>query len=219
MFYISYIKGLFLGSIVYLLGRVGDVTIAADSYFKLMKENESLLKKGLNASFCNLVCTGPVMYCFVDYFLIRKEYVLYLGEMVGILSIHSLGYYLTHRIFHENRTLYKFHSFHHEFDNILVPSIGNAVSIEEFFLAYMLPFIIGAYVIHPTEKSFISGIGLISIFNLIIHTKELEDINYINIFVSPKKHITHHKVKRKHYSAPILDLDYILENMAFKKKE
>jgi sterol desaturase/sphingolipid hydroxylase (fatty acid hydroxylase superfamily) len=212
-------KGLFLGSIVYLLGRVGDVTIAADSYFKLMKENESLLKKGLNASFCNLVCIGPVMYCFVDYFLIRKESVFYLGEMVGILSIHSLGYYLTHRIFHENRTLYKFHSFHHEFDNILVPSIGNAVSIEEFFLAYMLPFIIGAYVIHPTEKSFISGIGLISIFNLIIHTKELENINYINILVSPKKHITHHKVKRKHYSAPILDLDYILENMVFKKKE
>ena len=212
-------KGLFLGSIVYLLGRVGDVTIAADSYFKLMKENESLLKKGLNASFCNLVCIGPVMYCFVDYFLIRKEYVFYLGEMVGVLSIHSLGYYLTHRIFHENRTLYKFHSFHHEFDSILVPSIGNAVSIEEFFLAYMLPFIIGAYVIHPTEKSFISGIGLISIFNLIIHTKELENINYINILVSPKKHITHHKVKRKHYSAPILDLDYILENMVFKKKE
>jgi sterol desaturase/sphingolipid hydroxylase (fatty acid hydroxylase superfamily) len=212
-------KGLFLGSIVYLLGRVGDVTIAADSYFKLMKENESLLKKGLNASFCNLVCIGPVMYCFVDYFLIRKESVFYLGEMVGVLSIHSLGYYLTHRIFHENRTLYKFHSFHHEFDNILVPSIGNAVSIEEFFLAYMLPFIIGAYVIHPTEKSFISGIGLISIFNLIIHTKELENINYINILVSPKKHITHHKVKRKHYSAPILDLDYILENMVFKKKE
>ena len=39
-----------------------------------------------------------------------------------------------------------------------------------------------------------------------------------NILVSLKKHITHHKVKRKHYSAPRLDLDYILENMTFKKK-
>ena len=45
---------------------------------------------------------------------------------------------------------------------------------------------------------------------IIIHTKELEDTNYINILVSPKKHITHHKVKRRYYSAPILDLDYIL---------
>ena len=38
MFYISYIKGLFLGSFIFLLGRTADISISADSYFKLMKE-------------------------------------------------------------------------------------------------------------------------------------------------------------------------------------
>ena len=217
MFYISYIKGLFLGSFIFLLGRTADISISADSYFKLMKENEYLLRKGLNASFDNLVLIGPVVYCFVDYFLIDKTFTFYFSQMISVLSIHSVGYYLTHRAFHENKSIYKYHSFHHQFDNILIPSIGNAVSIQEFMFAYMLPFIIAAYVIYPTEISFVSGIGLISIFNLIIHTKELEEINYLNILVSPKKHITHHKVKKKHYAAPILDLDYILEHLTFKK--
>jgi sterol desaturase/sphingolipid hydroxylase (fatty acid hydroxylase superfamily) len=217
MFYISYIKGLFLGSFIFLLGRTADISISADSYFKLMKENEYLLRKGLNASFFNLVCVGPVVYCFVDYFLIDKTFTFYFSQMISILSIHSVGYYLTHRAFHENKSIYKYHSFHHKFDNILVPSIGNAVSIQEFFLAYMFPFILGAYAIYPTEISFISAVGLISIFNLIIHTKELEDIQYLDFLVSPKKHITHHKVKKKHYAAPIMDLDYILEHLTFKK--
>lgn len=219
MFYISYIKGLFLGSFIFLLGRIADISISADSYFKLMKENEYLLRKGLDASFDNLVCIGPVVYCFVDYFLIDKTFTFYFSQMISVLSIHSVGYYLTHRAFHENKSIYKYHSFHHKFDNILIPSIGNAVSIQEFFFAYMLPFILAAYVIYPTELSFVSGLGLISIFNLIIHTKELEDINYLDFLVSPKKHITHHKVKKKHYAAPILDLDYILENLAFKKND
>ena len=51
MFYISYIKGLFLGSFIFLLGRTADISISANSYFQLMKENEYLLRKGLNASF------------------------------------------------------------------------------------------------------------------------------------------------------------------------
>lgn len=219
MLYISYIKGLFLGSFIFLIGRTADISISIISYKQLTEENASLLKKGLNASFFNLVCVGPIVYCFVDFFLIDKTFIFYFNQMIGILSIHSVGYYLTHKAFHENKSIYKYHSFHHKFDNILIPSIGNAVSIQEFFLAYMLPFILGAYIIYPTELSFVGGVGLISIFNLIIHTKELEDISYLDCLVSPKKHITHHKVKKKHYAAPILDLDYILEHLAFKRNQ
>ena len=106
MFYISYIKGLFLGSFIFLLGRTADISISASSYFQLMKENEYLLRKGLNASFFNLVCVGPVVYCFVDFFLIDKTFTFYFSQMISILSIHSVGYYLTHRAFHENTSIY-----------------------------------------------------------------------------------------------------------------
>ena len=49
----------------------------------------------------------------------------------------------------------------------------------------------------------------ISFFNLIIHTPEFEHYPWIPIMVSPNNHITHHKINKKHYAAPILNLDYI----------
>ena len=216
---ISYIKGIVLGSTVYTIGRIADHTIAYQSYQELNKKTPLLLGQGIKACEFNLILLGPIIYVFVDNFLINHTASFYILDSVGIIFIHGVGYYIAHRLMHTNKYFYRFHTFHHNFDDILIPSIGNAVSIQEFCIAYLLPFIIGAILLQPSELAFNIGVGCISFFNLVIHCMELEKMNYANYLVSPKKHITHHHVKEKHYAAPILDLDYILENLAFQRNE
>ena len=106
----------------------------------------------------------------------------------------------------------KYHKFHHEFDHLLMPSIGNAVSIPEYLSAYVAPFIMGAYILRPNETTFASSIGLIAFMNLIIHCQEMEHVPWLSFFVSPKNHIEHHKVRLKHYAAPTINVDYLLEH-------
>jgi sterol desaturase/sphingolipid hydroxylase (fatty acid hydroxylase superfamily) len=219
MFVFSYIKGIVLGSTVYTIGRIADYTIAFTSYQELNKKKPLLLDQGIKACEINLILVGPLVYTFLDIFLISHNTTFYILDSVGIIFIHGVGYYIAHRLMHTNKHFYKFHTFHHKFDDVLIPSIGNAVSIQEFFIAYLLPFIVGAILLQPSELAFNIGIGCISFFNLVIHCMELEKIKYANYLVSPKKHITHHHVKEKHYAAPILDLDYILDNLAFQRKE
>tara|TARA_B100000700_G_scaffold215379_1_gene236707 strand:- start:10 stop:720 length:711 start_codon:yes stop_codon:yes gene_type:complete len=219
MFVISYIKGIVLGSTVYTIGRVADHTISYKSYQELDKKKPVLLEEGIKACQTNLLLIGPFVYTFIDVFLLSHNTTFYVLDSVGIIFIHGVGYYIAHRLMHTNKYLYGIHTFHHKFDDILVPSIGNAVSIQEFFIAYILPFIIGAVILKPSELAFNIGIGFISFFNLVIHCMELEKINYANYLVSPKKHIIHHRVKEKHYAAPILDLDYILDNLAFQRNQ
>ena len=210
----SFLSGISLGSFVYLLGRFLDITLSADSYLRLMSEKGELLEKGLCLCRKNLLVVGPLIYTFVDICFINHNMLYSFRDMCDIIIVHSIGYYGAHRSMHENGKIKKIHLFHHEFDQILIPSIGNAVSVEEFCYAYMLPFVFGTIIIRPATISFISGVGMISVFNLIIHCKELEKIKYMEMFVSPRKHITHHKTYNKHYSAPILDLEYLL---AFNK--
>lgn len=219
MIYISYIKGIILGSSVYVIGRIADYTIAYKSYQELDNKKPLLLDQGIKACEINLIIVGPFVYTLLDYFLISHNISFYILDSIGIIFIHGIGYYTAHSLMHKNKLFYKFHTFHHKFDDVLIPSIGNAVSIQEFFIAYLLPFIVGAILLQPSELAFNIGIGCISLFNLVIHCMELEKIKYANYLVSPKKHITHHHVKDKHYAAPILDLDYILDNLAFQRKE
>ena len=90
---------------------------------------------------------------------------------------------MVHFIMHKKKEFIKYHTFHHKFNKVLVPSVGNAVSIEEFCSAYMLPFVVGAALVGPSSSSFINAVGLISLFNLIIHCKELEHIKFLELFV------------------------------------
>ena len=110
---------------------------------------------------------------------------------------------------HVNHTLKWIHDFHHEF-TITVPSTGNAVSIFEFQLAYVLPFLVGALLLNPSTHDFQWSIFTISCFNLFIHTKELEYLKYPFFLVSPKDHITHHRTRSNTYSAPIVNIDNLL---------
>jgi sterol desaturase/sphingolipid hydroxylase (fatty acid hydroxylase superfamily) len=203
----SLTKGFFLGSTVYVLGSVLDNFVSYSSKFQLMQEKTSLLIEADKYVQINLLCLSPIVYSFVDYFILSyKSFNLF--EFVPLLLIQNVGYFISHKTMHTVTWIYTIHAFHHKFDNILLPSIANAVSIYEFIFAYLFPIIFGSYLIKPSEISFLSAVGIISLFNLLIHTNELNDFKWISFLVSPKKHSIHHKQKNKFYSAPLLDIDY-----------
>ena len=213
MWIVSLGKGFCLGFAAYLVGFVMDLTISQSSFLSMMKEIPKQTIEAYKTIQTNLLLISPVVYMVNDQYLINHETssVNY-THVVMLLLIHHIGYYVVHRSMHQIKMLRKYHDYHHEFVKHLCPSIGNAVSFPEFTLAYILPFITGAYLITPNEITFIIPIGFISVFNNIIHCKELRDLPWSPFLVSPNMHIKHHEIRNKHFSAPILNLDYLIEN-------
>lgn len=207
----SYFKGLLLGSTVTFLSYLFDITVSRNSLSIVLQKQGSLYKKGWNMIIFNMLGIAPIVYTIIhDNMIVVNTWTIEPVNIICILAIHSYGYYTVHKAMHENRYLYKFHKFHHMFDDVLVPSIGNAVSTQEFLSAYIFPFIVGAYVTKPSELSFIIPISLISIFNMLIHCNELKPIRFGKYMIDAQKHITHHKERTKHYAAPIVDLEEII---------
>ena len=212
MWITSLLKGLCLGTAAYGIGAIMDITISTNSFNEIVRKIPTLYQEALNKMQKNMLIITPIIYAVIDNTLIdHSNNLLQPFNITGILAVHSVGYYVVHKSFHVITCLRKFHDFHHKFDYFMIPSIGNAVSTEEFLIAYVSPFIIGAYIIRPNEISFIIPISLISIFNNIIHTKELRNVKWVKYLVSPDQHIEHHEVRTKNYSAPIFNLDYFLE--------
>jgi sterol desaturase/sphingolipid hydroxylase (fatty acid hydroxylase superfamily) len=161
-----------------------------------------------------MLIISPIIYGFIDKYFIDHSVpptTFHLFNIITILLIQNIGYYLVHKLFHMSK-LYKFHKFHHKFDKILIPSLGNAVSITEFTLAYMLPFVMGAYITHPSELSMIIPLFLVAILNMSIHCQELNKFKYPSFIVSPKNHFIHHQERNKHFAAPILNIDRIINS-------
>ena len=69
------------------------------------------------------------------------------------------GYYCAHRWMH-TRTMYWAHRFHHRFNVVVVPVSANAVSLAEYIIAYMLPFVVGAAFLRPDRLSLFAAVGL-----------------------------------------------------------
>ena len=83
------------------------------------------------------------------------------NELINTIIIYTFIGAIHWQWQHKKSTvLYTIHSFHHQYDKILLPSIGNAVRTMEFISAYLLPFIIAAYLLRPNEISFIIPIGI-----------------------------------------------------------
>ena len=208
----SSLNGVELGIATLSTGLLMDNTISKKSLNKLKKTDKDLYNKGMLNVANNLIILGPLYYYFLENYII-KDYLssVNLVETLSIVSIHSLGYYSSHRLMHRSDLFRKYHNFHHQFNDTLIPSIGNAVSSNEFTFAYMTPFVVGVLIIHPNLNSFNLGVWIVSFMNLIIHTQELENVKYNNYFVSPKTHIKHHQGKnsKSTYSAPIFNLEYI----------
>lgn len=213
MWLISLLKGFCLSSFTYYLGMYMDVFISKNSFHEMIKEIPDLYKEATTKIQQNLLILSPLIYSIVDQTLLdHSSSTIQPVKTICILLTHSVGYYIVHKSMHNIVYLRKYHNFHHKFDKHIIPSIGNAVSTEEYLIAYICPFVIGAYLFHPNEISFVIPIGLISVFNNIIHCSELRGFIWPVYFVSPDQHIEHHEVRMKHYSAPIINLDYFLED-------
>ena len=211
--FISFLKGLCLGGVAYTIGFIMDITISKKSFNEIIANIPLLYQEALHKIQTNMLVISPIIYTITNQYLIdHTNNEIKINTIVTILSIHGVGYYFVHKAMHQIQSLRKYHNFHHKFDKYIMPSIGNAVSIEEFLLAYICPFIIGAYLLRPNEINFVIPISLISIFNNIIHCKELEGVPWSVYFVSPEQHIIHHEIRHKHYAAPIFNIDYFLED-------
>ena len=109
--------------------------------------------------------------------------------------------------------MYWAHRFHHRFNVFVVPVTANAVSVAEYAIAYMLPFIVGAHLLHPDRVSMWLAVGVVSLNNLLIHTPMLADASAKLVpwlFVSTADHLEHHKRLTAHYAAPTFSVDRIL---------
>lgn len=204
-------KGFTLGSSLCILSLYMDTTISHKSYKKIKKYRPHLYLRGIIMVQANLMLVSPIMYGIVDMALLTHSHEFQWFNIYATLVIHCIGYYCAHYYMHKVRWLYTFHEFHHEFDKLVLPSVGNAVSVAEFCFAYASPFIVSAYILQPNETSFIVPIGIIGILNMVIHTQEFENIPWMEWFVSPREHIQHHKKRTGHYAAPTLNIDYFLQ--------
>lgn len=219
--------GLELGVGTYLTGILMDKTISNKSLERLADENNNILVQGYQKASINLLLIGPSLYYFLDNYLIDNSiHEINSIDVFTLTIIHSIGYFIGHSSMHRLKYLRSIHKFHHKFTNTLIPTIGNAVSYLEFSIIYMFPFIFGAFITQPTQESFNLSIIIVSIFNLLIHCNELNNIEKTSkfslwnsdLFVSPTKHSNHHDRKNgtditNTYSAPTFNFDILSEKI------
>lgn len=218
MFY-GLFQGLQLGMYTVMLSSVLDNTLSVDYTKDLIKKDFDLYAKGLQYNYINLLVISPIYYVFVYNYLLdlTKPDSLFVLDYLGLLLIHNVGYFSLHKIMHKIQPLKYIHDFHHLFKNT-VPTTGNAVSMMEFNIAYVSPFIVGIFIIQPNNVTLKSAIGTISLLNTFIHCPNFKNLQMPEFLVSPGKHMKHHETYTATYAAPLLNIDYIF-NMVESKKE
>ena len=194
----------------FLVSLILDLTICLPTTKKYMKNNTQLYIDNLHANLKNLFILSPFYY-FLAYnilldnsiqkFSILNTYVL--------LFVQNIFYHYAHQYMHIIPNIRWIHDFHHKYTET-TPTIGNAVTMSEFQIAYILPFLIGSFIVNPSPLDLQTAIFIISTLNMFIHSQELKEIKYFDYLVSPKKHIGHHETRSGTYSAPLLDLDKLI---------
>ena len=153
---------------------------------------------------------GPVLYELVTTRWMSPPLSM-LGRVLmtgAILLGHGLGYYAAHRWMHTRR-MYWAHKFHHKFNLIVVPVTANAVSLAEYAIAYMAPFVVGSALLRPDRASLFVAVGYISLNNLLIHTPRLCELSKHLVpwwGVSTADHLEHHARLTTHYAAPTISI-------------
>ena len=178
------------------------------------KGGQTLYAQGMIANVVNNCILGPAAYELVNNTWMSPPFSFNARlRMIGYILIgHAIGYYLAHRWMH-TRAMYWAHRFHHKFNTFVTPTTANAVSLAEYTIAYMLPFIAGAALLKPDRFSMFFSVMIISLNNLLIHTPKLADASaaYLpSLFVSTADHLEHHKRLTTHYAAPTISVDRIL---------
>tara|TARA_B100000524_G_C23652363_1_gene370561 strand:+ start:831 stop:1532 length:702 start_codon:yes stop_codon:yes gene_type:complete len=204
--------GFELGVATLTTSIVMDNTVSKKSLETLKNNTRNLYYDGMRKVYTNLLLIGPSYYFILNnYDLFSNEYTINFISVTYLVITHSIGYYCFHRLMHRSDLFRKYHNFHHQFNTTLIPSISNAVSPLEFTLAYMFPFVIGAYIFKPDVYSFNLSIIIVSFMNLVIHTEEFNNVPWNKFLVSPQTHSNHHKGKnlKSTYSAPTFNIEEI----------
>lgn len=156
----------------------------------------------MSLSLLNLLVAGPLVHAFAVQWTVRRGLARRLFDALAVVTIHSGAYALVHRCMHRVACLRGIHDEHHKFKEVVMPSAANAVSTKEFLLAYMLPFGLAAYALRPDPSAFTTGIAVVSVFNLLVHSPHLRDARWPAGFVRPSEHLQHHARRTRHYAAP-----------------
>ena len=169
---------------------------------------KKLYLKAFFHNIINLLLLGPISYFYTLKYFCDLEKNFQIINTIFILYGQSILYYFIHKLMHTS-LVYRIHSFHHKFNEYVIPMTANAVSIYEFIFAYIFPIVFPIILIKPDFVSINISIAIISFTNILIHTPFLRKISTFlpNIFVSTDKHMLHHKIKNKYFSAPTINFD------------
>ncbi len=204
-----YITGLHLGTYTYLFSNILDHTISRSQTLELIERNPKLYIQSTVSNFINLIGLSPIYYIIADNALLNDTSAdIQFMKTLAIVLTHNIIFYKLHKIFHEYKHLYFIHKFHHNFIKP-IPSNGNAVSILEYNIAYVMPFLIGAILFKPNGISFQLSIAIISFLNALIHCIPLKNIRLFPLFVEPNHHLVHHELLTAKYASPLFNVDYI----------
>jgi sterol desaturase/sphingolipid hydroxylase (fatty acid hydroxylase superfamily) len=209
----AYATGMRL-SIVTTLVTVVFELISLASVIGMLRTKPGLYARAWTSSLFNIMIMGPFVGLVAFGFLCGPdlEPLARMRASLGLLAIHSVGYYAAHRLMH-TKAMYWAHSFHHKFNAHVVPTSASAVSFTEYAVAYMLPFIVGCLLIRPDVHALYSVASLISLANILIHTPPLEDAAAAlipSVFVGTDRHIEHHRNLTKNYGASVVNTDWFI---------
>lgn len=187
---------------------------------KLLHKREAgreLHISGIAATAFNSIVLGSITYAVtVEYFCVKGPLALFQQacSVMVFLLVENVMYYFAHMAMH-TRKLYWMHRFHHKFNVVVLPSSASAVSIPEFVIAYMAPFVVGSWVAGTDKSSAVVAASIVAISNLVIHTPALEEaMSHLPwMFVTPSDHFAHHRQLTCNYGAPLFSLDRILNVM------
>lgn len=188
--------------------------ISLSSVISMLRTNPGLYARAWSSSLFNNIIMGPFVALVAFGFLCAPDLEPFarIRATLGLLAIHSVGYYAAHRLMH-TKALYWAHSFHHKFNTHVVPTSASAVSFTEYAIAYMLPFIVGCLVVRPDVHALYNVASLISFANVLIHTPPLEDAAAAlipSVFVGTDRHIEHHQKLTKNYGASVVNTDWFV---------
>ena len=131
--------------------------------------------------------------------------------VAGVVLLEAVFYTLVHKAFHEYPRLWFMHSFHHKFNEVILPSTANAVSMYEFSIAYMLPITVGTYIMGADRVSATLAAGIIGTTSILIHTPFQLNTTFPTFLVSTSDHFRHHRKCTTDYSAPLVHVERITD--------
>lgn len=212
-------EGITFGSLNVIGMLLLEFVLSMDDVQQLRKREggKELHLAGVAATIFNSIVLGSVTYAvIIKYCCVRGPLTVIqqMSSVVAFLVIENAWYYLAHMAMHTRR-LYWMHRFHHKFNVVVLPSSASAVSVPEFLLSYMAPFLLGSYLGGTDKSSAIVAAMIVMSANFFIHTPALEEAmsRLPWFFVTTGDHFTHHRQLSCNYSAPVFSFDRIVNAM------